>query len=109
MESWEGKSSVILVDAISSNGAAEDSKPGTIYRFDAHGNMVLPPFLSCSTHNFGLTEAVEMSRVLNRLPERLIVYGVVGKNFQPGEGLSGIVENSVEKVVEQILNESSRN
>ena len=36
----------------------------------------------------GLPEAVALARELDRLPTRLIVYGIEGESFETGEGLS---------------------
>jgi len=99
MELWQNAASVILVDAVRSG-----AEPGRVYRFDA-GAEPLPAryFSGSSTHSLGLAEALELARVLNRLPPRLIVYGIQGKTFGAGRGLSPEVEQAGEKVVAQVL------
>jgi hydrogenase maturation protease len=100
MESWKGYNRTILLDAVSS-----EAPPGTIHRFDA-GTGPLPrqPFRH-STHAFGLVEAVELARAMGRLPERLIVYGIEGKDFKAGEKLSPEVERSIESLVDRVVEE----
>jgi hydrogenase maturation protease len=98
IESWAGAETVILIDAVCSG-----TKPGTVYRLEAHAQPVPAEFFRYSTHAFGVTEAIELARALNQLPPRLIVYGVEGKDFQAGTGLSPEVERAVEGVVGRLL------
>ena len=104
MDAWEGVSAAVVVDAVSSGAPA-----GTIFRFDA-GAGPLPAHLepACSTHGFGLDNAVELARALDRLPGRLIVIGVEGSDFSRGGGLSGAVEGAVERAVEAVMKEIGR-
>jgi hydrogenase maturation protease len=99
-EAWTGGHMVIVVDAASSN-----SPPGTIYRFDATQQPLPEKPFQRSTHAFGLYEAVELSRALNRLPRRLIIYGIRVKSLEIGASLSDEVGKSVCEVVERILEE----
>ena len=87
----------ILIDAVSSGG-----KPGTIYRFDATTQPIPAKLSFQSTHVFGVAEAIELARVLDRLPRSLIVYAIEGENFSPGVGLSSKAREAVQKVVEQV-------
>lgn len=100
MEAWRGVSVVILVDAVQSGG-----KAGTVHRLDAGRHRIPSRFFHCSTHAFSLAEAVELARTLKQLPPRLIVYGVEGRNFTPGKGLSPEVKNALPKVTSQIRGE----
>ena len=87
----------ILIDAVSSGG-----KPGTIYRFDALRQPIPAQLSFQSTHVFGVAEAIELARVLDRLPPSLIVYAIEGENFSMGVGLSSKARKAVQKVVEQL-------
>jgi len=98
IESWQGADTVILIDALDSG-----AKPGTVRRLDAHGQPIPTRFFHCSTHAFGVAEAIELARVLGRLPPRLIVYGIEGKTFEAGLGLSPEVEKAAQEVVERVL------
>jgi len=46
-----------------------------------------------------------LARALGRLPPRLIVYGVEGKAFEAGVGLSPEVKAAVQEVAERVLGE----
>jgi hydrogenase maturation protease len=100
MESWQGAATVILIDAVQSG-----AKPGTLHRLDARAQPITKKFFRFSTHAFGVAEAVELARALGRLPSRLIVYGVEGKRFEAGVGLSPEIEAAAQQVVERALEE----
>jgi len=98
MEAWKGADTVILFDAVCSG-----AMPGTLHRFDAHEQSIPIKFFRCSTHAFSIPEAIELARALHQLPARLIVYGIEGKNFAAGVGLSLEVEEAIQEVVERVL------
>lgn len=100
MAAWTGAASVFVVDAVCSG-----AQPGAIHRFDAHASVIPRRFFQCSTHAFGVAEAVELARVLSRLPARLVLYGIEGGNFSAGADLSVEVENAAGDVVARILKE----
>ena len=100
IEAWKDAHTVILADAVSSS-----SKPGTIHRFDAGAQRIPSKFFHYSTHAFSVAEAIEVARTLNQLPPRLIVYGIEGKNFRAGPGLSPEVEQAAQEVVKHIMEE----
>jgi hydrogenase maturation protease len=100
IEAWQGASAVMVIDAVHSGG-----KPGAIYRFEAHTRPMPANFFQYSTHAFSLAEAIELARTLKRLPPRVVVYGVEGKNFTSGVGLSPEVETAAQEVTIRILSE----
>jgi hydrogenase maturation protease len=100
MEAWQGFHDVMIVDAVSSG-----AKPGTIFRIDAHKDIVPIKFFHTSTHAFSVAEAIEVARAMNTLPPRLLVYGIEGANFSAGVTVSHGVQESGKQVVEQILSE----
>jgi hydrogenase maturation protease len=98
IETWREEEEVVLIDAMSSG-----VRPGTVLRFEAHDRPVPASFSNSSTHSFGLAEAVELARALGNLPPRVIIYGIEGKDFAAGEGISNEVEHAVGEVVERVL------
>lgn len=98
---WQEADAVIIADAV--HAAAP---PGTIYRLAAHAEpLPTEMFPACSTHAWGVAEAVALGRILHQLPPYLIIYGIAGKNFALGEGLSPEVEQAVPEVARRILQE----
>ena len=63
-------------------------------------------FSRSSTHSFGVAEAVELARALGRLPARVVVFGIEGRDFTPGEGLSPDVDAAVDEVVRRVTEEA---
>lgn len=98
MESWKGADTVIIVDAASSG-----AKPGTIHRIDARAQRIPTGLLRYSTHAFSVGEAVELARAMNRLPPRMVIYGIEGERFDEGTVLSRAVQGSVDTVVDLVL------
>ncbi len=100
MELWAGAEKVVLIDAVRSGAEA-----GTVFRLDAGKEEVPTGFFHYSSHLFGVAEAIEMARVLNRLPEQVILFGVEGTSFGMGDPLSAPVEAALEELEQRILNE----
>lgn len=59
-------------------------------------------------HGLGLGEAVELARVLGRLPGRLAVYAVEGADSALGTGMSPVVEAVVGPLAEDVEDETVR-
>lgn len=98
MDAWKDADAVILIDATHSG-----ADPGTIHCLDA-GSQPLPSgILRYSTHGLGIAEAVELARALNQLPGQCKIYGIEGRTFKMGVGLSPEVERAAEVVVTQVL------
>jgi hydrogenase maturation protease len=101
MTAMEQTDCAILIDATQSG-----AEPGTIHEFDAANETLPIGYFRCSTHAFGVAEAIELSRTLGNLPRMLLVFGIEGRDFSPGARLSGGIREAVEKtsslVVDQI-------
>ena len=100
IEAWSTADEALVVDGVSSGSA-----PGTIHRFDVTDAPLPAEVFNPSTHAMGLPEAVELARELDRLPGRLVVYGIEGEDFETGEGLSVPVQKTVEKLVMELYHE----
>lgn len=100
MAAWKGADAVILVDAVYSGAG-----PGTVHRLEAHARPVPGTFFHRSTHAINLADAVELARSLGELPPHLVVYGIEGRSFEAGAGLSPEVERAVQEVVGAVVGE----
>lgn len=94
LEAWAGAQAVIVLDAVCSG-----APPGTVFRFDASVHPIPARFFTYSSHAFSVAEAVELARVLGRLPRALVLHGVEGSDFGAGEGLSPAVEVAMSAVI----------
>lgn len=97
MDTWAGAELVIVVDAIYSGKA-----PGEIHRLDAAHEEIPRGFFHYSSHAFGVAEAVTMARELRLLPPRIILYGIEGKEFGEGVGLSDQVVKNIPHLIAMI-------
>lgn len=103
VHAWEGEPEVIVVDATSTG-----APPGAIQVWDAASTPLARENFRCSTHGMGVAEAVELARVLGRLPARLRIYGIEGRRFEPGSRPSDEVLAAVEEAAQRILEEAER-
>ena len=103
IDQWHAADTVILIDALASGAA-----PGTIYCFDALAQPIPTNVSLSSTHSFDLAQAVRIAQVVQRLPSRLLVYTIAGKQFDMGIHLSPQVEDVIDEVIEQVEHECMR-
>ena len=102
LELWRGAPAVLLVDAVRSGSA-----PGTMHRFEVGTQPLDCSIRLCSSHAVGVAEAVELARVLGRLPPRLVIYGIEAVGFQPGTGLRDPVAASLPRLVRAMSGEAA--
>ena len=100
MDLWDGFDAAIVVDAARSGAAA-----GAVHRVEASDGGLPAELSATSTHTLGIGEAIELARALGRLPARVLVLAVEGKEFSAGEGLTPAVAAAVDDVVEAVLAE----
>ena len=94
IELWHGFDDVTLVDAMVSG-----AKPGTFTVWDPISQPVFSQTWRCSTHVFGPAEAIELARVIGRLPPNIRIYGIEAAEFEPGAPPSQPILEAVERIV----------
>jgi hydrogenase maturation protease len=94
-------STVFIIDAIKSN-----SEIGTIHRFKNNDIFELENRLS--THNMGVSQALQLGKALNALPNNIILYGIEIDIIVLETTLSQQVESAIEQVAVQLKNEIIR-
>ncbi|MFP4686804.1 MAG: hydrogenase maturation protease [bacterium] len=100
IELFEKYQTIYCCDAV-----RQPSRAGKIYRFEAHKKPLPVELFSLTTHDFGLPQAVELARSMNKLPEKLVIYGIAAANFQPGAKLTPEVETAAHEVAERLVAE----
>ena len=100
LERWSSDEDVIVVDAIMTGAAA-----GTVRVWDCRPQHAASD-ASVSSHGFDIGKAIDLARALERLPARLRVYGIEGRQFDAGANTSPEVELAIEVVVRQITTEA---
>ena len=100
IDTWRDSRQVIVIDAAHAQGI-----PGTIYRIEAHAAPLPARLLSHSTHDLGVAEAIELARLLDGVPERLVVYAIEGREFAVGAALSASVARACHAVAARVARE----
>jgi hydrogenase maturation protease len=100
LDLWEGAAAIVLVDAVDSGDPA-----GTILRFDATEEAIPATHFRQSSHALGIGEAIELGRVLGRLPERVVFYGIAAGCFDPGTPMNEEVAAAVLATAHRIVAE----
>lgn len=100
VETWKQYRTVIIIDA-----AQSGAPPGTIHRLDARTSTMPLQFCHCSSHAFGLSDTIQLARVMEWLPPNLIVYGVERKEFFDGSILSEEVAQAIPILVDRVCSE----
>lgn len=94
---WQGRSQVILIDAISSG-----TEIGTIHDFDLHQQALPDTFRNYSTHALGVAEAVELARALGKLPSH-IIFGIEAENFKADTHQSTQLQQAMKALQDKVL------
>jgi hydrogenase maturation protease len=100
---WRGADAVVLVDAV-----ATGAPPGTIHRLDAGIASLPPPAANPGTHALGLRDALELARVLECLPDRVVVYGIEAGTFDLGAPMSDAVIAALPLAAARVREEAAR-
>jgi hydrogenase maturation protease len=100
LDAWGDAETVYVVDAVASGG-----DPGTVYRFEAGSEPPPAQFRHRGTHALSVADVLELAHALDRLPRRLIAYGIEGEGFGAGLGLSPEVERAVHDAAGRLLAE----
>lgn len=97
LNAWDGAQLAIVVDA-----AVTGAAPGTVHRLDDATAPAVKNLARCSSHGLGLAEALQLGRVLGRLPARLVVFAIEAKTFDIGAAPSAEVAATVPALVHAI-------
>jgi hydrogenase maturation protease len=103
MELWQDCTAVIVIDAI-----PRAQNPGRIVRLEVGKDPLTTRMFRCGGKTFGITEAVELSRSMNSLPHRLILIGMEGARFQPGNPITPTIAAELGKLEGAVLTEVAK-
>jgi hydrogenase maturation protease len=98
IECWQPGESIILIDAMYSG-----APPGTIVTIDGWRLLPISGAHRSSTHTIGIAEALQLARLLDRLPARLVLYGIEGRRFEIGSTLSIEVVEGCRRLANRIV------
>jgi hydrogenase maturation protease len=93
-------STVYLIDA-----CFTDSLSGSWQRIDARLHPIPLDAPQTSTHGLSVSQAIDLAKAFNQLPEKLIIYAISGDQYNMCSTLSAPVAQVIDIVAQNILNE----
>jgi hydrogenase maturation protease len=93
---WGSADDVVVIDA-----CCTGQPVGTIHWLEPEQLRSQSPW---STHGVGIAEAVELARLLDRLPRSLQVIGIEARTFDYGP-MPAELENAIPSIVDELLTE----
>lgn len=98
-----GLHSLILVDSVTS-----DDPVGTLVRYSKEDILRETPAERLDPHSPALSECLMTASMLGASPEHVLLVGIVGAVYEPGEPLSAAVRQSVQLAIDAVLQELRR-
>jgi hydrogenase maturation protease len=103
VEDFAGCDALICVDA-----SAPMGMPGRIRRIDLANEELPRELLAASTHGFGLTDAIELARALDRAPGTIVIYAVEAACFDGGAAMTQAVAEAAGEAARLVAGEAGR-
>ncbi len=103
IDDWAGYDAVVCIDA-----AATGEAPGLIRRIDLAREALPAQMAPTSGHAFGLAEAVQLARTLDRAPGNMVVYAIAGATFEAGAPLTAEVAAAAGEAARRVIDEVQR-
>lgn len=98
-----GLHSLILVDSV-----ASDDPAGTLVFYRKEEILREPPAERLDPHSPALSECLMTADMLGASPQNVLLVGIAGKCYEPGQPLSAAVRQSVGAAIEATLQELQR-
>ncbi len=92
----EATDSLIIIDAVNAG-----KQPGEIIKLEKEQ---IPSFngIKMSVHQIGFQEVISAAQLRDRLPERMVMFGIQPASLQLGVSLTGTAEKAVPELVERV-------
>ena len=98
-----GRELVILIDSVST-----DDPPGTVLAYGKEDILSVMPAQRLDPHSPALSECLLAAEMLGASPENVLLVGIVSESFEPGRALSEPVQMAVDKVINVVLEELTK-
>jgi hydrogenase maturation protease len=103
-----GLHTLILVDSVASNDPSGDVPAGTIELYTKEDILREMPGERLDPHSPALSECLLTAEMLGAMPQNVLLVGITGKCYEPGDPLSAAVRQSVEPAIDAIRQELRR-
>lgn len=94
---------LILIDSVASG-----DPPGTVVLYRKDDILSVTPAERLDPHSPALSECLLTAEMLGASPEHVLLVGISGVNYEPGEPLSEAVCEAVPKAIAEIVQELQR-
>jgi len=98
LELWRNRRLAVVIDAVHGGDTS-----GEVLEIDVLGEGLPAAVTSASTHDFGLPQALDLGTVLEELPDRLHLIGIVGTRYGIGDALSAAVGDALDAAADKVL------
>ena len=98
-----GLHSLILVDSV-----ASDDPAGTLLLYTKEDIVRETPAQRLDPHSPALSECLMTADMLGASPQNVLLVGITGRCYEPGQSLSAAVRQSVGAAIEAVLQELQR-
>ena len=98
-----GVDTVILVDSVASQDPS-----GSIQLYRQSDILEEGPSQRLDPHSPALSECLMAAELLGCAPENVLLVGIVGKSYEPGQALSAAVQQSIGAAIKAVLQELTR-
>lgn len=95
-----GLRALILIDSV-----ASDDPPGTVVLYRKEDILAVTPAERVDPHSPALSECLLTAEMLGGCPEYVVLVGIVGAEYEPGQPLSAVVEAAVATAMEAVVHE----
>lgn len=102
LDAWTGVRLTVVIDAV----VCEPSIPGRFHRSSVDERVLASS--PTGTPGWGVPEAVELGRVMDRMPRQLIIYTVEVQDVSIGLGLSPSITATFPALVDAVVDELGR-
>jgi hydrogenase maturation protease len=103
LDVFERYDDVVVVDAVRSGAEAGTVTVTTVDESPLPGRTS-----GAGTHGFGVADAIELARALDRLPARLVVVGIELARVTTGAGVTEAVADAVDQAAHEVLRTAQR-
>jgi hydrogenase maturation protease len=98
-----GLNTLVLVDSV-----ASDEAPGTVHLYRKSDIVEEVPSQRLDPHSPALSECLMAAELFGCGPQNVLLVGIVGKTYEPGQPLSEPVQQAVGRAIDAILQELAR-
>lgn len=100
-----GLKSLILIDCVKNDSLNSTQAAGSVVLYRKEDILQIAPSERLDPHSPALSECLMTADMLGASPEHVLLIGIVGESYEPGQPLTATVEHASEQAMEVVLQE----